>query len=145
MRTTRNTPQWAVELTTQVCKDYKRALPEVLQWYIKGPRYWQDVRVYSSGRTWRKQKAWGRKYPSKIHISAGIDEADQELVLLHELAHHLLNRTSKGRRESHSNRFWKLAFELYDRYGVDLDFAWKRERDYKVKAAVGYQAVLAKK
>lgn len=56
---------------------------------------------------------------------------DQQLVLLHELAHHL---SPKGHH--HSMRFWRTAVGLYDRWG-DADFmayAVQREWSYKIKA-----------
>jgi hypothetical protein len=120
------TPQWAVELTNQVCKDYKRALPQKFQWYQS------KTSSNSSGRTWARQRVWGRWIPSKVHVTAGTDLQDQKLVLLHELAHHICNKRHK--REAHSIRFWRLAFELYERYGIDMQYAYEREKDYKQKA-----------
>lgn len=131
MKTTKSMPKWAAELTEQVCADYKRALPRKVQWYRR------TRHNFTSGFT-----RWGGK---EIHISAGAYEYDQELVLLHELAHYLVMRTKKGRRESHSMRFWRLAFELYDRYGIDLDYAIYREEHYRAKATWAYQEALAKK
>ena len=142
MQTTSTTPNWAVELVEQVCKDRRRAVPSRLQWYDRS----KSTKVY---RTWnedgsRSLKIKNQEYTSgwttvgKIHISAGTSEEDQKLVLLHELAHHLLNKTKKSRLQGHSIRFWRLAFELYHQYGVDLGYAYQREKNYKKKATVAY-------
>ena len=131
MKHTNTTPTWAVQLVTQVCKDYNRVLPKKLQWYNSTRSSW------SSGFTWYDGH--------KIHVTAGRDQYDQELVLLHELAHYLVCKTKKGRKESHSIRFWRLAFELYDRYGIDLGYAIYREDHYRAKASQAYAEVLAKK
>lgn len=131
MKTSKTMPDWAVELVKQVCKDYNRTLPARVQWYRR------RFRKHTSGFT-----RWGGK---EIHISAGSDEYDQELVLLHELAHYLVMRTKKGRHESHSIRFWRLAFELYDRYGIELGYAIYREEHYRTKATWAYKEQLAKK
>lgn len=114
-------PDWATQLTRQVCKDYKRKLPKVVWWQMK-----------------RQHKSSGRAGHGRVHISAGSDATDQRLVLLHELAHHLVQKSRKGRRESHSMRFWRLTFELYERYGVDLDYAHERERHYRQGASTAY-------
>lgn len=131
MKATLSTPQWAVDLVTQVCRDYNRSLPKKLQWYRSSSSRWSSGFTYYNG--------------SKIHITAGSDEYDQELVLLHELTHHIVSKTRKGKRESHSIRFWRLAFELYERYGIELGYAYYREEGYKAKATWAYQEVLAKK
>jgi predicted metal-dependent hydrolase len=131
MKTTKTMPIWAIDLVTQVCKDYNRKLPVRVQWYKRQRGAW------SSGFT-----RWNGK---EIHISAGSNEYDQELVLLHELAHYLVMRTKKGRRESHSMRFWRVAFELYSRYGMELGYAIYREEHYRAKATWAYQEQLAKK
>lgn len=127
MKASKTTPAWALELTQEVCRDYKRALPKRLQWYNRND--WSK----SGGTCWR----------DKIHISAGDDEYDQVLVLLHELAHHIVNKTKP--RVGHTIRFWRLAFELYERYGIDLGVALEREEDYRKKATWAYQEALAKK
>lgn len=149
MQTTSTTPDWAVELVKQVCKERRRALPSKLQWYDRskskkvfrtfnedGSRSLQiRNQKYTSGTTWGS---------GKIHISAGTDVQDQRLVLLHELAHHLLNKTKKSRLQGHTIRFWRLAFELYHQYGVDLAYAYEREKNYKKKATVAYLELMNK-
>lgn len=146
MKTTYSTPQWAIELVEQVCKDYARSKPLELQWFDRtqntkrmyiehhedGRRTWQTEPIRSSsGTTWA--------YRQKIHISAGSDVKDQKLVLLHELAHHILNKTKKGRGQGHTTKFWKLAFELYERYGIDMKTAFNREKGYRATAAKVYE------
>lgn len=121
-------PEWANELVTQVCKDYRRKKPVV--------KWWSNHHTYSHGH-------W-KRWSQAIFISAGESIQDQELVLLHELAHHIVGKTKAGRRQSHSIRFWTLAFELYNRYGVDTNYAIEREYSYKAKAKDGHRkAVLA--
>lgn len=139
-------PTWANRLIKQVCKDYRRKLP-VVQWYDCS-----NTRNHSSGRTWHwrgravsRSSGYVWRHWNKIHISAGADEQDQKLVLLHELAHHIMNKTRKGSKAHHSQKFWELAFELYDQYGIDLEYAYDRERHYRVKATTAYNKHLTKK
>ena len=120
-----NIPEWAKELVTQVCEDYKRTEPKVHwtqgsseygsgHWKAKGTHY---TRLKNGTYKRLKNKAY-------IHISAGTDKFCQEIVLLHELAHHINGR---NKRRGHDKRFWQLAFELYQRYGLELDRAYKNE------------------
>lgn len=141
MQTSKATPEWAIELVKQVCKDYKRTLPSVLNWYIaKDPN-----RESSSGATWPPYKAWAGQKASKgkIRITAGTAVHDQRLVLLHEIAHHITNKNRK-KREHHSIKFWRVAFELYSKYFDDMEYAYKREKDYRKKATQAYDEVRAK-
>ncbi len=62
--------------------------------------------------------------------------------MLHELAHHI---TNKRKDTGHTVKFWHKAFELYDQYGVGIDKAYEREKNYKKYATVAYQKALAKK
>lgn len=114
-------PDWAQELTIKVCKDYNRWPPKII---------WRNrYGKHSSGVTYVYKK---RGFD--ITVRAGTDIDDQKLVLLHELAHYIVAKSKKGKRESHSLRFWRLAFELYECYGVDRDMAYEREKGYKEKA-----------
>lgn len=149
MKTTYSTPQWAIELTEQVCKDYTRSLPKELQWFKRNTgggyervelgegrySYKKVPRKYSSG--------WTRSIGNKIHIAAGTDESDQKLVLLHELAHHILNKTKKGRHQGHTLKFWRLAFQLYIKYEVGLEKGYEREKHYRGKATWAYNELKA--
>jgi Zn-dependent peptidase ImmA (M78 family) len=128
-----NAPTWAVNLTEEVCKDYKRALPVKLQWHNS------KIHKMSSGHATYYRLSGARMM---IHVTAGSDIVYQRLVLLHELAHHI---TNKRKRCGHNAKFWHLAFELYDRYGVGIEVAHKREKNYKKYATVAYQRILAKK
>ena len=130
MKHTKTAPAWAVELTKQVCKDYNRATPKMLRWY-------NGSNEFSSGFTYYDG--------SSVFVRAGTHGLDQELVLLHELAHHLVSKTGKGRKQGHSIKFWRLAFELYDKYKVDLDYAIYREEEYRAKANWAYRELMAKK
>lgn len=84
------------------------------------------------------------RHYGEVCVRAGSSEQDQKLVLLHELSHHLVGRTPAGRRQGHSMKFWKLAFELYENYGVDMDYAFNREKGYKAKATQAYEYHIAK-
>lgn len=148
MKTSAKTPEWATELFTEVCKDYNRGLPSLFTWH-------EANRNGSSGWT---RAAWGKRmvkqksgkwkavnWYGEIKVIAGKDEQDQKLVLLHEIAHHLNGKNKAHRGEGHTMKFWKLAFELYDKYGVDMDYAYKREKGYKAKATDAYEQHIALK
>jgi predicted metal-dependent hydrolase len=81
---------------------------------------------------------------AKIHVSAGTDDRSHRYVLLHELAHYILHRSRKGRGECHSLRFWRLAFELYGKYGVDVEYAYSKEKHYRAKAKWAYDELKEK-
>jgi hypothetical protein len=91
----RPVPEWATDLIRQVCEDERRRPPKVT-WYERGE-------AWSSGVTY---KAEGR-----VHVTAGCEEIDAQLVLLHELAHWLAPATW-----GHNRRFWELAWRLYGTY-----------------------------
>lgn len=140
MKITGKAPEWATELMTEVLKDYNRDVPTEFSWRNTSSQY-------SNGSTLAphryKHLVNGKyrivNYRGRVHVRAGQNLDDQRLVLLHELAHHILNKTPAGRQQGHTIKFWKLAFELYDRYGVEMDFAYSREKGYKVKAAQAYE------
>lgn len=118
MRTTTRTsrpPDWALLLIAQVCAEHGRRPPKVT-WY------WTR-QALSSGHA---------KFDSRdIHISAGLMVRDQQLVLLHELAHYLTPK-----RDHHTMRFWRNAVSLYARWGDThfMAYAVQREWTYKLKA-----------
>lgn len=137
MKASKTAPHWAIDLVHQVCSDYKRKLPGLLQWY-------NVQRGSASGYTWFNGK--------KIHISACHDDTENKIVLLHELAHHIVSKTRKGKREGHSLRFWRLVFELSQRYGTGVDETYKREVEsyvikrylnpsYRAKAVWAYEEI----
>ena len=115
-------PVWAFRLILRVCVECDADLPMVT-WH-------KSKHSYSSGRTWPGRKMCRR---GRIHVTAGRDSRDQRFVVLHELAHHLLPAS-----EHHSERFFRLAFLLYQRHGVPLRYARKREADMKASES-GYQ------
>lgn len=102
MQTTATCPDWAIELVTQACKDYKRSLPTKLQWY-------QTANEHSSGHV---------DYAcTRMHVTAGNQKWECRAVLIHELAHYLLGKTKWGRKQRHSIHFWRLYWQLAERYG----------------------------
>lgn len=78
----------------------------------------------SSGTTW-KRPVWN----AHIAVTFGTDETDRRMVFLHELAHWLSDID-----DNHNTRFWKRAFHLYDKYGIDREHYLQREGDYKKTA-----------
>ena len=111
-------PLWALLLIAKVCADHGRRAP-VVQW-------WRSRVSSSSGHCCVGQ--------ARIHVTAGTDVTDQQLVLMHELAHYVTpHRRRRGRQYHHSRRFWNKAFELYAQYG-DADFveyARSRESEFR--------------
>lgn len=99
-------PAWARSLVAQVCAEAGVELPR-LSWRIR-------VRPTSSGVT--------RRAAGSISLSAGRDDMDQRLTLLHELAHWLgpmpAQRRHRGGGSHHDARFYATAFALYRRHGI---------------------------
>jgi len=128
MKTTKTCPQWAIELVTEVCKDYKRATPKKFQWYNASHKHTSGHAKYDG---------------SKIHISAGQDNWEHNPVLLHELSHHIAGQTKRGR--GHNKRFWELFWELSQSYG-DVRLSYKRDVELatewrpgtRIKASIAY-------
>lgn len=102
MKSSNNTPQWAIDLIVKVCKENNRKLPEELRWSNRS-------REGSNGTY-----SW---YRERIIIRAGTTRETAEHVLLHELAHHLNARCKTYRGQGHTVRFYKIAFKLYKEYG----------------------------
>jgi hypothetical protein len=97
-------PEWATRLVTQVCA--AAAVPQpVVRWR-------RARRSASSGVT--------RRTAGTISVTAGSDDLDQRLTLLHELAHWLapLPRRRRGRVAHHDAAFYATAFELYQAHGI---------------------------
>jgi hypothetical protein len=97
-------PLWAFELVHEVCTAAGIAPPAM--------RWQRARRSASSGVT--------RRTVGTVSITAGTDELDQRLTLLHELAHWLgpIPRRRRGRLLHHDARFYAIAFELYRRHGI---------------------------
>jgi len=97
-------PGWATQLVAQVCA--AAAVPQpAVRWRRAG-------RSASSGVT--------RRSAGTISVTAGSDELDQQLTLLHELAHWLgpLPRRRRGRVAHHDAAFYATAFQLYRAHGI---------------------------
>lgn len=62
-------------------------------------------------------------------MTAGTDELDQRITLLHELAHWLgpQTRRGRGRVAHHGPDFYAIAFQLYERHGIPVAEALERE------------------
>ena len=147
MKISGNAPEWATELFVTVCKDYNRGLPSTFKWANCNRKCSSGV-TRPSWYTYMRRTKGGKlvktRHYGEVSVRAGSDEQDAKLVLLHELAHHIVGRTISGRRQGHSMKFWRLAFELYERYGVDMEYAFGREKGYKAKATVAYEQHIAK-
>ncbi len=106
-------PAWAQRLVEDVCTS-AAVPPPILRWR-------RAARSASSGVA--------RQAAGTISVSAGTDELDQRLTLLHELAHWLGPRPQRrrGRVAHHDADFFSRAFELYRRHGIPDGEALKRE------------------
>jgi hypothetical protein len=114
-------PRWAKNLLARVLRDAGWSPEQIAATEL----VWRphNRRFGSSGRT--------RPTERRIAIWAGTDRQDQRLVLLHEAAHILCPP-----REGHGVGFWRVAWPLFQRYGVPMRYALKRE-------AVHYTTALA--
>jgi hypothetical protein len=115
------TPAWAWELNREVSTDQGVPPVEMLV-------FWRSRRRHTTGRHWKR---W-RDGKSRISICAGTTESEHRGVLLHELAHHV--STQRGSRGHHDERFWQIAWALFQRYGVTSGFM-EREFQYRARAA----------
>ena len=106
-------PAWASGLVRDVCSAAGVPLPAL--------RWRRAPRTASSGVT--------RHTSGSISVTAGTDELDQRLTLLHELAHWLgpLPRRRRGRILHHDARFYVTAFSLYRLHGIPDAEALARE------------------
>lgn len=97
-------PAWAADIVREACAA-AGVTPPLLRWR-------HAARAASSGVT--------RRSTGSVSVTAGTDEMDQRLTLLHELAHWLgpAPRRRRGRVLHHDARFYAIAFELYRRHGI---------------------------
>lgn len=112
------TPMWARDLVASVCADRSVEPPARVRWSRRH-------RVPSSGVTRRADRS--------ISVVAGTDALDQQLTVLHELAHWLIPATSRRRRRAphHDRRFYQIAFGLYRSYGLtDAEAVIREARHY---------------
>lgn len=106
-------PAWASWLVHDVCSAAGVPLPAL--------RWRRAPRTASSGVT--------RRTSGSISVTAGTDELDQRLTILHELAHWLgpLPRRRRGRILHHDARFYATAFGLFRLHGIPDAEALARE------------------
>jgi hypothetical protein len=106
-------PAWARGLVHDVCSAAGVTLPTL--------RWRRALRSASSGVT--------RRTSGSISVTAGTDELDQRLTLLHELAHWVgpLPHRRRGRIPHHDARFYVTAFGLYRVHGIPDAEALARE------------------
>lgn len=106
-------PAWATRLVDEVCTEAGVA-PPLLRWR-------RSDRGTSTGLT--------RVATGTIAVTAGTDELDQRVTLLHELAHWLGPRPRRrhGRVAHHGAAFFQIAFGLYERHGIPAAEALERE------------------
>jgi hypothetical protein len=123
-----NMPQWAQDLTDLVCEDHKIFTPKI-SWKFstsKGqPRTdlpQTGMSSYSNGKSWKDEA----NNEFRILIAEGTDIKHCKLILLHELAHQIM---PEG--EHHGELFWKCAYALYRRYGLNMRYAYDMEKGYK--------------
>jgi hypothetical protein len=107
-------PAWASELIDAVCADAGVEPPAVVRWRRRGG-------AHASGVT--------RPTLGVLSVSAGTDELDARLTLLHELAHWIGPRPHRGRRRvaHHDRAFYLRAFPLYRAHGIPDAEALARE------------------
>ncbi len=99
-----------------------------------GPSAAAAAVVVAGGLGIERPRGQGRRPP---HVTAVTSEQDARLVLLHELAHWLRRGT-----HAHDRRFWEIAWDLFGRYGVDMDWTIFREGTYlKRSLYAAYQRV----
>jgi hypothetical protein len=97
-------PAWADALVDLVCADAGVRRPR-LTWRCRAGEHSTGV---------------AKRHEGTISVRAGIDELDQRLTLLHELAHWLTapQRRHRGRTAHHGRAFYATAFALYRRHGI---------------------------
>lgn len=129
-------PTWATELIASVCADHRRKVP-ALTWY-------NGTSSSTSGRTSYPYRGFSfgsqqvKLIPGRIHITAGTDETDLKMVLLHELAHWI---TSRSKRHGHDAKFWDKAFQLYAQHDL-VDYARSRESGYMKGAKLAHDRLM---
>lgn len=97
-------PAWARAMVVQACAEADAPLPR-LTWRVRD-------RATSSGVT--------RQHAGSISLVAGTDALDQQLTLLHELAHWITPPRRRRRRGAthHDLPFYRTAYRLYRRHGI---------------------------
>jgi hypothetical protein len=99
-------PKWADALVARVCADAALAPPRLI-WRLRAAQHSTGV---------------ARRHAGVISVRAGQDPLDQRLTLLHELAHWLTpapKRRHGAPTAHHGREFYRAAFALYHRHGLD--------------------------
>ncbi|HEX7173606.1 MAG TPA: hypothetical protein VF365_13490 [Candidatus Limnocylindria bacterium] len=121
-------PDWAGALVAEVCTAADVAPPRL---------------------TWRRRRSAhstgvARRHAGTISVRAGEDPLDQRLTLLHELAHWLAPappRRRGSRVRHHDRAFYRIAFGLYRRHGLDDGDALRLETA-RYPSALGHAVAL---
>ncbi len=110
----RRLPAWASELIGAVCASAGVEPPPIVRWRRRSG-------AHASGLT--------RPSLGIVAVSAGSDELDARLTLLHELAHWIGPHARSGRRRAahHDRAFYMRAFPLYRAHGIPDTEALARE------------------
>jgi hypothetical protein len=119
----------------------RRAAGRRLRWLPDGRGKYVNR---TTGQRYRKtfEKLDGRQSQSTgraserggIRVMVGADPEDARLVFLHELGHWLA-----GCQHAHDSVFWKQAWDLYEKHGIDEAYALEREGGYRKGAISEYQ------
>ena len=115
----------------------RRSASRRLRWLVDARgRY----RSRTTGQRYRKSfqkvpglpsQSTGRTHElAGIRVMVGTNQEDARLVFLHELAHWLA-----GCDHAHDRVFWKQAWGLFEKYGIDEHHALEREGSY-MKGAI---------
>jgi hypothetical protein len=121
-------PDWASTLVTEVCTD-AGVPPPRLAWRRRSGTHSTGV---------------ARRHAGSISVRAGEDPLDQRLTLLHELAHWLAPQPARrpGARVRHHDRtFYRIAFALYRRHGLEDADALRLETA-RYPSALGHAVAL---
>jgi len=122
-------PKWVNELVVAVYEETNYPLPQITWRRYRAKKY-PPENFDGEMITPHKPKPFystGRAYPTRnrIVVTTGKSRKDQKLVLLHELAHLLAPK-----KEHHGEKFWQIAWKLYRKYKVPINYAKKREYSY---------------
>lgn len=118
-------PKWAQELTLNALlwwEEHGHLAPEFALYWRRGSQ------KLASGTSYLPPA----ERETRIVITAGKSRLDAKLVLLHEIAHQLINQW-------HTDAFWDIAWQLYRWAGLPIRYCQKREYAYKARAAVAYR------
>ncbi len=95
-------PAWAVRMMAEVLCDAGETQPVELFWRQSRPNAHRNARAHSSGRAMLTRR--------RIAITAGTERDEQQIVLLHEIAHIVSDD------HTHGDGFYRVAWSIYLRY-----------------------------